>query len=108
MRARSRSLSSELCFKRPVTDPTPLPVQVADICGGAMPAVIQILGGCPHFMAALRSHCVTRSVAAALRRKEKEGKGSIIGVSVLVLAMHCCVLLTLCGGSGSRAVQTCR
>lgn len=42
--------------------PTPLPVQVADICGGAMPAVIQIL--------------------AALRRAERTGQGSYIDVSM--------------------------
>lgn len=40
--------------------PTPLPVQVADICGGSYPAAVQIL--------------------AALRQKEKTGKGAIIGI----------------------------
>jgi len=42
--------------------PSVLPVQVADVCSGALPAVVQIL--------------------AALRRTEREGKGAIIDVSM--------------------------
>jgi alpha-methylacyl-CoA racemase len=42
--------------------PTPLPVQVADICAGSYPAVVQIL--------------------AAIRRKERTGEGAYIDVSM--------------------------
>jgi crotonobetainyl-CoA:carnitine CoA-transferase CaiB-like acyl-CoA transferase len=45
-----------------MSSPSLLPVQVADICGGAMPAVIQIL--------------------AALRRAERTGAGAVIDVSM--------------------------
>src|SRR4051812_36475571 len=58
---RSRS-SLMLVACRASAEPAVLPVQVADIAGGSYPAVIQIL--------------------AALRRRERDGVGAVIDVSM--------------------------